>query len=167
MKPDDEVILEVALPPGSKTGPIINRRDLRQLGVESSPRYRAYIGVHSLAWEPGVTRIVNPKSGRRIWAGNPQAYPVLTLNDRRVIAFGPSDNKHRTSEEINKAFADLPDVSVIQKNAVDQKTGAKGWRVLPGEAAKTVRNWIKARDNEVPNRETGPGEKHRYSPISV
>ncbi len=157
MRLDDQVILEAALPPGSKTGPIINRRELRQLGVESSPKYRTYIGVHSLAWEPGVTRIVNPKSDKRVWAGNPQAYPVLTLNDRRVIAFGPSDNKHRTSEEINKAFTDLPDISVIEENAVDQKTGAKGWRVLPEEAAKAVRGWIKAReDDELPNQGNRP-----------
>ena len=149
---NDQVIIEVALPPGSKTGPIINRRTLRQLGVESSPRYRAYIGVHSLAWELGITRIVNPRTSRRVWAGNPDPYPVLTLNDRRVIAFGPTDNKHRTSEEINKAFADLPDTTVIQENAVDQKTGARGWRVLPNEAANAVQNWIKTREDQMPNR---------------
>ena len=152
MRLNDQIIIEVALPPGSKTGPIINRQELRQLSVESSPKYRAYIGVHSLAWEPGITRIVNPRSNKRGWAGNPNAYPVLTLNDRRMIAFGPSDNKHRTSEEINEAFAHLPDIAVIEKNAVDQKTGAKGWRVVPNEAANAVRGWIKAKGEKLPNR---------------
>ena len=145
MRLDDEVIIEVALPPGSKTGPIINRQELRQLSIESSPKYRAYIGVHSLAWEPGVTRIVNPTTKKRGWAGSPTSYPVLTLNDRRMIAFGPSDTKHRTREEINEAFTNLPNIVVIEKDAVDRKTGATGWRVVPNEAANAVRGWIKTK----------------------
>ena len=152
MRLNDQIIIEVALPPGSKTGPIINREELRQLSVESSPRYRAYIGVHSLAWEPGITRVVNPRTNKRGWAGNPTAYPVLTLNDRRMIAFGPSDNKHRTSREIDDAFSNLPDIVVIQENAVDCKTGAKGWRVLPNEAASAVRGWIQSMKEKMPNR---------------
>ena len=149
---DDEIIIEAALPPGSKTGPVTSRRILRQLGVESSPRYRAYIGVHSLAWEPGITRIVNPRTNKHGWAGDPDRYPVLTLNDRRFIAFGSGDNKHRTSEEINKAFADLPDTTVIQRDALDPKTAARGWRVLPNEAANVVQNWLNARQSGLPNR---------------
>ena len=152
MRLSDLIIMEVALPPGSKTGPVINRRELRQLGVTSSPMYRSYIAVHSLAWNPGVTRIVNPKTRKRGWAGNPDAYPVLTLHDRRMIAFGPADTKHRSRKEIDAAFTDLPGTVVIDKNAVDRKTGTKGWRVLPMEAGNAVRAWINTKEETLPNR---------------
>lgn len=135
---NDEIIIEAALPPGSKAGPVIDRRQLRQLSVQSSPQYRAYIGVHSLAWEPGVTRIVNPQTKNRGWTGNLEAYPVLTLEDRRMIAFGLGDNKHRTKRDINQAFTNLPKTIVMDEDAVNRKTGARGWRVLPVEAANAV-----------------------------
>ena len=148
----DQIIIEVALPPGSKTGPVIDRQKLRRLGVESGPRYRTYIAIHSLAWQPGVTRIVNPTTKGRGWAGNPDAYPVVTVQDRRMLAFGPGDSKHYTREEINAAFTDVPDTVIIDRDAVDPKTGAKGWRVLPIEAANAVHGWLQYREQKLANR---------------
>ena len=153
---DDLILLEIRFPPGAKSGPIIERAELRQLGVESGPRYRAYIGSHSLAWEPGKTRIINPKSGRHGWAGNPEAYPVLTLQDRRALAFGLNDQRNRTHDNIDKAFTELPGVVVIDKNAVDPITGAKGWRVLPSDAAAAVEAWQERRKKQ--NTLTGEAE---------
>ena len=150
----DQIIIEVALPPGSKTGPVINRQKLRRLGVQSGPRYRTYIAIHSLAWQPGKTRIVNPTTKSRGWAGDPDAYPVLTVQDRRMLAFGPGDSKHYTREEINAAFTDVPDTIIIDRYAVDPKTGAKGWRVLPIEAANAVQGWLEHRKGKRANRGT-------------
>ena len=152
---DDKILIEVrSPPPGSKSGPIIDRPVLWPLGVESSPRYRAYIGVQSLAWKPGKTRVVNLKRKRYGWAGNPNVYPVITQRDRRAIAFGPNDRKNRTHDEIDKAFTDLPGVVVLDQYAVDQKTNARGWRMLPEDAAIAVQAW-RERQKEHANRGNG------------
>ncbi len=42
------VLIDVELPPGSGHGPVIELRELAQLGVVSAPRFRAYIAAHSV-----------------------------------------------------------------------------------------------------------------------
>ena len=42
---DDLVLIDIELPPGSAHGPIIDRHELARLGVNSAPRFRAYIGL--------------------------------------------------------------------------------------------------------------------------
>ena len=42
---DDVVLIDVELPPGSAHGPVIDRRELAGLGVDSAPRFRAYIAA--------------------------------------------------------------------------------------------------------------------------
>ncbi len=65
---DDLVHFLVRLPQGSSHGPVIDRGELARLGVESAPRFRAYIAAHSVSWLPGRTRVVSPKAGgRRVW----------------------------------------------------------------------------------------------------
>ena len=64
--------------------------DMDRLSVESAPRWRAYIAAHSVAWQPGTTRVPVPRTGRFVWTRNLATYPVLTLNDRRRFAFGAS-----------------------------------------------------------------------------
>ena len=49
----DVVLIDVELPPGSAHGPVIDRSELAGLGVDSAPRFRAYIAAHSVAWFPG------------------------------------------------------------------------------------------------------------------
>jgi predicted aspartyl protease len=69
-----------------------------------------------------------------------------------MLAFGPGDSKHYTREEINAAFTDVPDTIIIDRDAVDPKTGAKGWRVLPIEAANAVHGWLQHRKEKLANR---------------
>ena len=136
-KLDDVVLLDVELPPGTASGPIIDRRELARLGVESSPRFRAYIAARSVAWLPGTTRVVVPRSGgRRSWSADPQAYPVLTAEDRRRLAFGASDTGNRTRADLDAAWEDLPGV-VVDRNA-RLPNGRSGWRVIPSEAVRSV-----------------------------
>ena len=98
-------------------GPIIDWRELARLGVESSSRFRAYIAARSVAWLPGTTRVVIPRSGgRRSWSADPQAYPILTAEDRRRLAFGASDTGNRTRADLDAAWEDLPGV-VVDRNA--------------------------------------------------
>ena len=131
---DDLVIIDLAFPPGSTEGPLIDLATLDQLGVESAPRYRAYLAVHSLNWQKGLTRVpVDKGRGQWRWAMNVNKYPVLLLDERRRLAFGESDRKHRTTAEIDAAFENLPGLIVADKHAKDARNGIVGWRVIPVE----------------------------------
>ena len=137
---DDLVIIDLAFPPGSAEGPLIDLAALDQLGVESAPRYRAYLSVHSLNWQKGLTRVpVDKTRGQWRWAMDANKYPVLLLNERRRLAFGEGDRKHRTTTEIDAAFENLPGWIVTDKQAKDARNGVVGWRVIPAEVVNATR----------------------------
>ena len=115
---DDVVLIDVELPPGSAHGPVIDRRDLAGLGVDSAPRFRAYIAAHSVAWFPGKARIPHPRNRRlKLWSGDPGKYPILTAEDRRRLAFGEWDKSHRTRAEQEAPWTDLPGVEIVTRTA--------------------------------------------------
>ena len=101
---DDMIVLDIAFPPGSHSGPPVALPDMDRLSVESAPRWRAYIAAQSVAWLPGKTLVPVPRTSRFVWTRNLAAYPVLTLPDRQRFAFGLGDRKHRTRAEIDAAF---------------------------------------------------------------
>ena len=137
---DDLVVIDLAFPPGSAEGPLIDLAALDQLGVESAPRYRAYLAVHSLNWQKGVTRVpVDKRRGQWRWAMDASKYPVLMLDERRRLAFGEGDRKHRTTAEIDTAFENLPGLIVADKQAKDARNGIIGWRVIPAEVVDATR----------------------------
>ena len=136
----EHVLIDVALPGSAASGPIVDLPPMESLSVTSSKQWRAYIAAHTLAWVPGRTRVRAPKAGgRRVWATNRAAYPVLTRRDRRRLAFGLGDQKHRTRREIDDAFRGLPGLVVLTEQAVDRHTGESGWIVVPLGAAKAIR----------------------------
>ena len=139
--PRDVIVLDVAFPPGSDSGPPVPLPALDRLSVRSASQWRAYIASQSLAWRPGVTRVPAPRAGGRFtWTQSLTAYPVLTAADRRRLAFGAQDAKHRSRDEINNAFLGLPGLVIVTERAVDPQTGEAGWIVLPEEAAAAVGN---------------------------
>ena len=76
--------------------------------------------------------MVIPKSGgRRGWATDPDAYPVLTVEDRRRLAFGTEDKKHRTRADQDAAWEELPGVEIVSRTATTQD-GQSGWVTLGG-----------------------------------
>ena len=91
-----------------------------------------------MTWLPGRTqRPVPGTGGRRLgWAKDPDAYPVLTREDRRWLAFG-ADRKHRTRAEQAAAWEDLPGVVIVDRQA-RTKDGRDGWLILPEDAAEAV-----------------------------
>ena len=134
---DDLVVVDLAFPPGSAEGPLIDLATLDQLGVESAPRYRAYLAVHSLNWQNGITRVpVDTRRDQWRWAKDAARYPVVTLEERRRLAFGNDDRKHRTTAEIDAAFANLPGLVVVDHNARDPRSGVTGWRIMPADAVE-------------------------------
>ena len=131
---EDTVVLDCEYPPGSHSGPTIHLPDLLQLGVTSGPRFRAYIAAQSLIWQPGKTRRRIPNGGGRMgWSTNPADYPVIAQSERRVLAFGLQDTKHRTTEEQRAPWENLPGI-VINLDAIDLETKERGWRILPANA---------------------------------
>ncbi len=136
---DDLVVLDLAPPPGATRGTSIDLPLLDEMGVTSGPAWYAYIAGRSLVWRPGTTRRPVPKAGDRWgWSRDPNNYPVLTLAALRRFAFGAADEKHRTRAEILEPWQGLPDV-VFVPNQTDVRTGIRGYRLLPAEAAEAVR----------------------------
>ncbi|MDE2806553.1 MAG: hypothetical protein OXN18_15530 [Gemmatimonadota bacterium] len=135
---DDQVILDVMLPPGCGAGPMIARPELVQLGVTSAPRFRAYIAVHSVAWRPGVTRRRHPRHPDvHLWSSDPANYLVLTRADRRRLAFGAEDKGNRTRAQQDAAWERLPGVKILSRSATSRE-GRRGWLVVPEAAATAI-----------------------------
>ena len=135
---DDLIVLDVAFPPGSHSGPVIDLPGMDTLSVDSAARWRAYIASHSLAWQPGTTRVPPRRGARFVWTRDRTAYPVLTVDDRRRLAFGSGDVKHRTRTEIDAAFRDLPGLVVVSESEDRAQTREVGWLVLPEAAASAI-----------------------------
>ena len=85
---NDLIVVDLAPPPGAIDGPSMNLPALDLMGVTSGPRWRAYIAARSLIWVPGKTRRPVPRTrGRWGWSATPNDYPVLTIDDKRRLAF--------------------------------------------------------------------------------
>ena len=145
----EAVRVVVWLPPGSADGPPIDRRQLFETGRSSGPRFRVAVGVHSTVWLPGRTR-VPPRKGRHgAWVGDPRRYPVFTSAARLRMAFGPAAGCRGGSAQAGRqgfrqsdadaVFSTTPGVQVIDTDARDFQSGARGWRVVPDAAAAAVR----------------------------
>ena len=140
--PDDVVSFEIRLPPGTADGPIIDLEAIDALGVQSSPRYFAYLGAHSVNWLPGRTRVpvAKGRGGKWVksgWRHDAALYPVLTYADLRRIAYGSQDQKHRTRKDIQDAFTDLPGL-VLLRDQQDRQTGVTGFRLVPEHVFSTT-----------------------------
>ena len=136
---EDVVVIEVELPPGSSHGPVIDRRELAQLGVVSAPRFRAYIAAHSVAWRPGITRRPHPRNRRfHMWSSDPANYPVLTAADRDRLAFGNVGRGRKEGRsKADSYWEDLPGVEILTRQA-STPDGGRGWLVVPEAAAAAI-----------------------------
>ena len=156
----DPVVIDIALPPGAQSGPVVDLPALDRLAMESGPRYRAYIAAHTLAWQPGTTRRRAPRGWR--WSTRLTDYLILTEADRRRLAFGIGDRKHRTRAELARAWSHLPGLVTMTRQAVDPRTGAIGWVVLPSAAAEAVH--ASEHSERPPNRGKSSPNRGKSSP---
>ncbi len=150
----DTVLIDVELPPGSASGPPIDRGELARLGVESAPRFRAYIAAQSVAWLPGKTRVPHPGGGPpRLWTGDRSKYPVLTAANRDRLAYGASDTARTYGRtKADKAWEALPGVDILDRERLTPE-GARGWLIVPEDAADAIR---KREARDLPNVRKGP-----------
>ena len=143
---DDDVVLDVAFPPGATSGPPVALPVMDRLMVQSAARWRAFIAAHCIAWIPGTTRVPvmrkgaggrMVKTGRHTWTRDVSAYPVLTLDDRRRLAFGV-DLHGRERAKVDAAFRDLPGLVVLDEAAQDERHGEAGFRIVPEGAMDAI-----------------------------
>ena len=104
---DDLVQFEVQLPPGSGPGPMVARRHLRLLGLDSAPAYRLYLSLCWL-WDHYGTvrgRLIGTapplRRGKPVkpaevggYLVNPAAlhrYPALSPDHLAVMSYAPAD----------------------------------------------------------------------------
>ena len=73
---DDEIVLHVAMPPGSKIGPAITS-NLGHYGLVSAPKYRALINLAYRWFEPGRTHA--PKRGK--WLPKTSGHSPISDNE--------------------------------------------------------------------------------------
>ena len=73
------------------------------------------------------------ESESRSLSGPDNQGSVLTIKDR--LAFGEADTKHRTKDQINAPWRDLPGLSAVEK-VIDARTGEVGWRIIPAEVCR-------------------------------
>ena len=132
---DREIVFSICLPQGSKTGPKIPLPLLDEIGRASGPKYRAYLAAQSLNWlnSPRVPQ----HKGRGVWAWrqDPKYYPVIDRESRRLLSFGSNDTGHRTRQQQDDPWENLPNLEVL-KNQRDAKTRKKGWRFIPSKRGK-------------------------------
>ena len=128
---DDLVVIDLAPVPGAVTGATVDLPWLDRMGVESGPKWRAYIAARTLMWRPGKTRRPVPGTNRRRygWSADPADYPVVPAEDLRRMAFGDGDIGHRTRAAVLAPWESLPDVQI--EPATDPRTGVRGYRLRP------------------------------------
>ena len=127
---------EIALPPGSTTGPTIDPKALAEAGKRSSPEWRAYIAAHSVIWIRGLTRVPTGSGDRFSWSKDVTRYPVLTIKDRKQLAFGNATGA-RSKEKLNAPWENIPGLITLTEQT-DPKTGVKGWRFIPEPVAEKL-----------------------------
>lgn len=128
-----EIRLAVEHPPNaSGDGPILERAELARLRASDGPKYRAYIGGHSLLWRPGVTRVKH--RGRWYWTRDRDRYPILTAADRDRIAFASKGERRRLARGVkDAAWEGLSGIRILDR-AADTPDGRRGWRIAPDGA---------------------------------
>ena len=95
---DDEVVIDVRLPPGIGPGPVVSPR-LGFWGLDSAPAYRGLLNMAFMWFQPGKTR--TPVRGKKHWIQSPDPtryervtdslmiqtfYPTSSQKARRVLA---------------------------------------------------------------------------------
>ena len=93
---DDLVTLTVHLPPGSQSGPVINRPRLRYWGRKSEVAYRAMLGLAYRWFVPGVTRIpANRRKSHWLQSHEPDRYDPLSDDELIELCFPTSRHQNR------------------------------------------------------------------------
>lgn len=93
---DDTIGMVVHLPPGSRSGPTINRSQLRHWGYKSEPAYRAKVALAYQWYRPGVTRIPAGKNKEGwIQSRDPESYEPYSRDRIVELCYPTSVHSNR------------------------------------------------------------------------
>ena len=136
--PDDEILMEIELPPGSGRGPLIHRVVLRGYGVQSAALYRAYLsaaylwdefGTHAgkviQATRPAVLRddegsLLDSK-GRKI--ADREGRPIRRWSHPKAVPLGEREPNPAASRYPILSEYDL--LRMVNATGTDQSRAAK------------------------------------------
>ena len=121
---DDEVSLVVHLPPGSISGPQINRGRLRYWGAKSAPAYRALLALAYQWFRPGVTRVPGPGGHGWVQSQDPCSYEPYSP-ERIVGLVYPTSTYARRRELVARAWR------VVETLEAAGDVRVVGKRILP------------------------------------
>ena len=128
---DDVVSLLIHLPPGSTTGPPVNRARLRYWGRKSEAAYRAMIGLAYRWFRPGYTRL--PVRNGAHWVQTKQMSRYDELTDGQLIELFYPTSQSTARRTLLKRARDT-----AKKMAVRGDIRIDGRRLLPGRTAMTL-----------------------------
>ena len=93
---DDTIGMVVHLPPGSRSGPTINRSQLRYWGYKSEPAYRAKVALAYQWYRPGVTRIpAGDSKGDWVQSQDPESYEPYSRDRIVELCYPTSVHSNR------------------------------------------------------------------------
>ncbi len=118
-------------PPGSESGPIMDREALRRAGVRSAPAFRLAVSL-SFAWHrPGVLRRPVGRQGHWVQATKPHDYPEASAENLLAWTFpvGYSGRRGERLESARKALAHLESNGFARVVVLP----GLGKRIMPGE----------------------------------
>ena len=128
----DWVRFQVWLPPGAKTGPLVDRPTLRQAGAHMAPAWRLHLSLAAYWHKPGERRRPLAQGSwaqRKTW----DAYRVLMDSRLQAMAF-PQDrgplSKSGYRSRVNRAQQALAYLEKI--GYVETKPEFRGRRIRPG-----------------------------------
>ena len=121
---DDEVSLVVHLPPGSTSGPQINRGRLRYWGAKSAPAYRALLALAYQWFRPGVTRVPGPGGHGWVQSQDPSAYEPYSRGQIVELCY-PMSIKANRRELVARAWR------VVRTLEAAGDVRVVGQRILP------------------------------------
>ena len=137
---DQKVRLNIYWQQNISDGPRILLHGLAEIGSRSASKFRVALAARTMLYHPGKTWIPHPKNpGHWVWSKKIERYPLVTLEDRRQLAFGldADGGKSRSRSRINRAWDEASlgkvDVEVLDRDFHDKRSGDRGWRIIPAE----------------------------------
>ena len=128
---DDAIGMIVHLPPGSRSGPTINRSQLRYWGYKSEPAYRAKVALAYQWHRPGITRFPTKDGTDWVQSDDPEHYEPYSR--KRIVELC-----YPTSVNANQRLLAVRSWAIIRRLEAAGELRVFGERILPPVAEPEI-----------------------------